>query len=142
MRLGQIRNQDAVAKMVGNRRAAQGAVVPANDGVVVHAQRPARARGPKVLAFAVLAYALSPIDLIPDFIPVLGLLDDLILLPLGVALVIWLVPALLWQEMLVKADRFQGRLPKMLTGLLFILLVWGLVIWAFAWWLISLLVNA
>ena len=98
--------------------------------------------GPKVLAFAVLAYALSPIDLIPDFIPVLGLLDDLILLPLGVALVIWLVPALLWQEMLVKADRFQGRLPKMLTGLLFILLVWGLVIWAFAWWLISLLVNA
>ena len=98
--------------------------------------------GPKVLAFAVLAYALSPIDLIPDFIPVLGLLDDLILLPLGVALVIWLVPALLWQEMLAKADLFRGRLPKMLTGLLLVLLVWGLVIWAFAWWLISLLVNA
>ena len=103
---------------------------------------PRAPRGPKVLAFAVLAYALSPIDLIPDFIPVLGLLDDLILLPLGVALVIWLVPALLWQEMLAKADLFQGRLPKMLTGLLLVLLVWGLVIWAFAWWLISLLVNA
>jgi len=99
-------------------------------------------RGPKVLAFAVLAYALSPIDLIPDFIPVLGLLDDLILLPLGVALVIWLVPALLWQEMLAKADLFQGRLPKMLTGLLLVLLVWGLLIGAFAWWLFSLLVNA
>ena len=54
---------------------------------------PRAPRGPKVLAFAVLAYALSPMDLIPDFIPVLGLLDDLILLPLGVALVIWLVPA-------------------------------------------------
>ena len=103
---------------------------------------PRAPRAPKVLAFAVLAYALSPIDLIPDFIPVLGLLDDLILLPLGVALVIWLVPALLWQEMLAKADIFQGRLPKMLTGLLLVLLVWGLVIWAFAWWLISLLVNA
>ena len=98
--------------------------------------------GPKVLAFAVLAYALSPIDLIPDFIPVLGLLDDLILLPLGVALVIWLVPALLWQDMLAKADLFQGRLPKMLTGLLLVVLVWGLLIASFAWWLFSLLVNA
>jgi uncharacterized membrane protein YkvA (DUF1232 family) len=103
---------------------------------------PRAPRGPKVLAFAVLAYALSPIDLIPDFIPVLGLLDDLILLPLGVALVIWLVPALLWQEMLAKADVFQGRLPKMLTGLLLVLLAWGLVIGAFAWWLFSVLVNA
>ena len=103
---------------------------------------PRAPRAPKVLAFAVLAYALSPIDLIPDFIPVLGLLDDLILLPLGVALVIWLVPALLWQEMLAKADLFQGRLPKILTGLLLVLLVWGLLIVAFAWWLFSLLVNA
>lgn len=99
-------------------------------------------RAPKVLAFAVLAYALSPIDLIPDFIPVLGLLDDLLLLPLGVALVIWLVPALLWQEMLLKADHFQGRLPKMLTGLLLVLLVWGLVVGAFAWYLLSAVVNA
>ena len=103
---------------------------------------PRVSRAPKVLAFAVLAYALSPIDLIPDFIPVLGLLDDLILLPLGVALVIWLVPALLWQEMLAKADVFQGRLPKMLTGLLLILLAWGLLIGAFAWWLFSVLGNA
>ena len=103
---------------------------------------PRAPRGPKVLAFAVLAYALSPIDLIPDFIPVLGLLDDLIVLPLGVALVIWLVPALLWQDMLDKADHFQGRLPKMLTGLLLVLLVWGLVIGAFVWWLLSEIVNA
>ena len=97
---------------------------------------------PKVLAFAVLAYALSPIDLIPDFIPVLGLLDDLILLPLGVTLVIWLVPALLWQDMLAKADEFQGRLPKMLTSLLLVLLVWGLAIGGFVWWLLAVIVNA
>ena len=46
----------------------------------------------KVLAFLVAAYALSPIDLIPDFIPVLGYLDDLLILPVGVLLVIKVVP--------------------------------------------------
>jgi uncharacterized membrane protein YkvA (DUF1232 family) len=46
----------------------------------------------KALALAVVAYALSPIDLIPDFIPVLGYLDDAILLPLGILAVIKLIP--------------------------------------------------
>lgn len=47
----------------------------------------------RVLGAGVIAYALSPIDLIPDFIPVLGLLDDLILVPLGILLVRRLIPA-------------------------------------------------
>jgi uncharacterized membrane protein YkvA (DUF1232 family) len=47
----------------------------------------------KALAGAVVAYALSPIDLIPDFIPVLGYLDDVILIPLGVALVLRMIPS-------------------------------------------------
>ena len=47
----------------------------------------------KVLAAAVVAYALSPIDLIPDFIPVLGYLDDLLLIPVGLALALRLIPA-------------------------------------------------
>jgi uncharacterized membrane protein YkvA (DUF1232 family) len=47
----------------------------------------------RMLAMAIAAYALSPIDLIPDFIPVLGLLDDLVLVPLGIALVLKLTPA-------------------------------------------------
>jgi uncharacterized membrane protein YkvA (DUF1232 family) len=46
----------------------------------------------KALAIAVAAYALSPIDLIPDFVPVLGYLDDLIIVPAGIAFVIWLIP--------------------------------------------------
>ena len=47
----------------------------------------------RILALIVAAYALSPIDLIPDFIPVIGYLDDLILIPLGLALVVRLIPA-------------------------------------------------
>jgi len=57
------------------------------------ASRDARTpRAAKFLAIAVAAYAFSPIDLIPDFIPVLGYLDDLILIPAGIALVVKLIP--------------------------------------------------
>ena len=59
----------------------------------------------KALAAALVAYALSPIDLIPDFIPVLGYLDDVLLLPLGVWLVLKLVPADVLAECRAEADR-------------------------------------
>src|ERR1043165_3053854 len=52
----------------------------------------------KALAIAVAAYALSPIDLIPDFVPVLGYLDDLVIVPAGIALVIRLIPAPIMAE--------------------------------------------
>ena len=52
----------------------------------------------KVLAAITVAYALSPIDLIPDFIPVLGFLDDLILLPALVALTVHLIPRPVWEK--------------------------------------------
>lgn len=87
-------------------------------------REPQAPRAPKLVALLVLAYALSPIDLIPDFIPVLGLLDDLILLPLGVALAVRLTPRALWGLMLEKADQFKGRLPKQLLGLLLVIFVW------------------
>jgi uncharacterized membrane protein YkvA (DUF1232 family) len=58
----------------------------------------------KILALIVVGYALSPIDLIPDFIPVLGYLDDLILIPLGIMLVIRLVPADVIVECRAKSD--------------------------------------
>jgi uncharacterized membrane protein YkvA (DUF1232 family) len=59
----------------------------------------------KVVAWAVVAYALSPIDLIPDFIPVLGYLDDLIIVPLGIALVIKMIPKDILDEYREKVAR-------------------------------------
>src|SRR5690349_16169010 len=63
----------------------------------------------KLLAAFVVAYAFSPIDLIPDFIPVIGYLDDLILVPLGIALVLRLIPAHVLLESRQKADEWLLR---------------------------------
>ena len=63
----------------------------------------------KTLAIAVAAYALSPIDLIPDFIPVLGYLDDLIIVPLGILLVVKLVPPEIMRGHRAVATRAQKR---------------------------------
>lgn len=57
----------------------------------------------KLLAVAVVAYALSPIDVIPDFVPVLGYLDDLLIVPLGIALVLRLVPPKVLEECRARA---------------------------------------
>ena len=61
----------------------------------------------KAVAFCVVAYALSPLDLIPDVIPVLGYLDDLILVPAGILLVRWLIPPVVLAEC---RERAQARL--------------------------------
>ena len=63
----------------------------------------------KALGVCLVAYAASPIDLVPDFIPVLGYLDDLILLPLGIALMVRLVPPAVWAECLGRAREIEGR---------------------------------
>ncbi len=62
----------------------------------------------KALAALTVAYALSPVDLIPDFIPVLGYLDDLLLLPALIALTVRLIPAAVLEECRVKAAEAQG----------------------------------
>ena len=93
---------------------------------------------PKLVAIAVLAYAVSPIDLIPDFIPVLGLLDDIILLPLGVALAVRLTPPHLWQARLAEAEAGADNLPRLLWGAVVVALVWLLLLGGFGWWMWSL----
>ena len=69
----------------------------------------------KLVAGAVAAYALSPIDLIPDFIPVLGYLDDIVIVPLGILLAVKLVPTTLMDEFRQEATRREGR-PISRTG--------------------------
>ncbi|NLS03349.1 DUF1232 domain-containing protein [Rhizobium sp. P32RR-XVIII] len=78
----------------------------------------------KVMAGAVAAYALSPVDLIPDFIPVLGYLDDLIIVPLGILLAVKLVPPQVMAELRAEAASRVSR-PTSRTGLAFILAVWA-----------------
>lgn len=77
----------------------------------------------KLLAGLIVAYALSPIDLIPDFIPVLGYLDDLILLPLGIWLAIRVTPEELMAEFRRRAIDMSLR-PKSVAGLVLIATIW------------------
>lgn len=96
-------------------------------------------RAPKWIALFVLAYALSPIDLIPDFIPVIGLLDDVILVPMGIALAVRLTPPHLWQARLAEAEASADKLPRLWWGVALIVLIWLLVLGLFAWWLAGVL---
>ena len=90
---------------------------------------------PKLVAIAVLAYVLSPIDLIPDFIPLIGMLDDIVLVPLGVALAIRLSPAHLWQARLAEAEKGADNLPRLLWGAVIVVVIWLLSFGGFVWWL-------
>lgn len=86
---------------------------------------------------ALIAYTVSPIDLIPDFLPVIGLLDDLLLVPLGVYFLIRSIP----EGILVQARRrLEQQGPRSFPmlrryGLSFVLLCWGIFILLMMWWM-------
>jgi uncharacterized membrane protein YkvA (DUF1232 family) len=77
----------------------------------------------KAVGVCVVAYALSPIDLIPDFIPVLGLVDDLVLVPLGLLLVVRLIPPDILAEHRLAAAAVTNR-PVSRAGAAFIIAIW------------------
>lgn len=93
----------------------------------------------KALGIFVVAYALSPIDLIPDFIPLLGYVDDLLLLPGLLWLALWLTPAHVIADCRLQGDAWLARggiKPRSLWGALLVLLVWTVAAWAvWHWWL-------
>ncbi|MGA7666171.1 MAG: DUF1232 domain-containing protein [Pseudolabrys sp.] len=86
----------------------------------------------KALAIAVAAYALSPIDLIPDFVPVLGYVDDLIIVPTGIALVVWLIPSEIMAQHRDMAIAAQNRPVSRAAGVAIVtiwIVVIGLTLW-------------
>ena len=87
----------------------------------------------KAVAAAVAAYALSPIDLIPDFIPVLGYLDDLIIVPLGIMLAVHLIPDALMVKFRAEATKRASR-PSSYAGAAVIVLLWATSAVLLLWW--------
>jgi uncharacterized membrane protein YkvA (DUF1232 family) len=86
----------------------------------------------KALPAAVAAYALSPIDLIPDFIPILGYIDELVLLPFAIALVVWMIPPELMAKHRADAEALTDR-PVSRTAAVVIALIWAAAIAGSAW---------
>lgn len=85
----------------------------------------------RLLGLLIAAYALSPIDLIPDFIPVLGLVDDAILIPIGVWVFEKLTPAPILAEHRATAEAASQR-PKSPWGILIVIAIWAALAWL-AW---------
>ena len=86
----------------------------------------------KAVAGMVAAYALSPIDLIPDFIPVLGYFDDFIIVPLGIVLAVRLIPAPLMAEF--RAAAAERARPVSRAGMVAVVAVWLALLLGAAWW--------
>lgn len=83
----------------------------------------------KAFSFLVVGFALSPIDFIPDFVPILGYLDDLVLIPLGVALAIKMIPPHIMQECRLQTqDVFKDGKPKNWVAGTIIIIIWVAII--------------
>ena len=91
----------------------------------------------KAMAGAVAAYALSPIDLIPDFVPVLGYLDDVVIVPLGILATVKLIPAPLMIEFREAAVRKSGT-PTSRAGMAIMVTIWTAALVVSAWWIYTL----
>lgn len=104
------------------------------------ARHPATPWTARLLVAFIVGYALSPIDLIPDFIPVLGYLDELILLPLLLGLALHMIPPPVLEECRLRARDWEDRpRPSSRIAGFMIFMIWLLACGALAWWAYALL---
>jgi len=99
---------------------------------------PVLPKATKIALAAAVLYLVSPIDLVPDFIPVLGYLDDLLLVPAGIFLTVRLIPDGLMAEFRAEAAKQDG-FPVSRTGAIVIVLLWVTALTVTTWWLGQLL---
>ena len=111
------------------------------SALYIASKDPAMPKRAKWLIVIVVAYALSPIDLIPDFIPIIGYLDELLILPLGIYIAMKMVPDELWRQSLAQAKTNPIKLSKNRYAAIVIVACWiilatgfGYAIW---YWLIK-----
>jgi uncharacterized membrane protein YkvA (DUF1232 family) len=83
----------------------------------------------KLFALLIVSYAMSPIDLIPDFIPVIGYIDDLVLIPLGIALLIKMMPKDVLEECRVKAQSLEADKPMGWIGAAIVICIWAVALY-------------
>ena len=88
---------------------------------------------PKIIVLIAAGYALSPIDLIPDFIPVLGYVDDIIILPALIALAVKVIPPEIMNECRIKAGENNFILKKNMAAAVIIVVIWILITAFFAY---------
>jgi uncharacterized membrane protein YkvA (DUF1232 family) len=97
--------------------------------------------GVRLLGILIVAYALSPIDLIPDFIPVIGYLDELILLPAGLWMLLKLIPEQVLSDSRDKANEWLASghaKPRSALGAVIVIVIWVVI----AWWLVLLFATS
>ncbi|MEO5323275.1 YkvA family protein [Mesorhizobium sp. CC13] len=90
----------------------------------------------RLAAACVAAYALSPVDLIPDFVPVLGYLDDVLIVPVGIWLVIRMIPAELMAGFRAEAAEVAAK-PRSMAGLAFVVALWLAALALADWWIMD-----
>lgn len=84
----------------------------------------------KLFTAVVIGYAVSPIDLIPDFIPVLGYLDDLILIPAGIAIALKLIPKPIMEQCRIEAAKMEKRaIGSSWLAAAVIVVIWAIILW-------------